>query len=67
MLDDLRDEANNAPFFEEEPESQPVVRPPAPRFLGMTPVQRFIIAFLMLLMVVILGSFCALVTGAVVI
>ena len=35
-------------------------------FLGMTPVQRFILSVMIFLMVVILGAFCLILTGKVV-
>ena len=38
---------------------------PKPQFLGMTPGQRFILAFLLFLTSVILSAFCLLVTGKV--
>ena len=37
-----------------------------PRLLGMTAVQRFVIAVMLLLMVCVLGAFCMLVTGTIV-
>lgn len=38
---------------------------PKPQFLGMTPVQRFVLAFLLFLAATILSVFCLLVTGKV--
>jgi hypothetical protein len=67
MLDDLRD----AEFAEEddkeyEPQEAVVAATPqSQQFLGMTPVQRFVIALLILMMVCILGSFCLLITETV--
>jgi hypothetical protein len=69
MLDNLRDESSSKPFFEDEAQFQPADASaiPAPRrsgrFLGMTPVQRFIIAVMALIMVCVLGSMCLLLTG----
>ncbi|MEA3351679.1 MAG: hypothetical protein U9Q82_13760 [Chloroflexota bacterium] len=64
MLDDLRDQAGDD-FLEEEEDifgyEDEEAKEPA-IFLGMTPIQRFVIAIMILLMVVILGSFCLLVT-----
>jgi hypothetical protein len=65
MLDDFREQAGAAPFFEDDEEK------PAPRiqpryFLGMTPVQRFVIAFMLLLIVGLLGVFGLVVAGRVV-
>lgn len=68
MLDDLRDDAD---FVEEEDELdddyQDVysVRGSKNYFLGMTPVQRFVVAVMILLMVCILGVFFLLITGTV--
>ncbi len=63
MLDDLRDDAD---FVEEddtdyEYQEAAGVSPQA-QFLGMTPVQRFVIAFLLLMMTCILGLFFLLIT-----
>ena len=64
MLDDLRD----AEYVEEEDDDPEYVEsvvegtPQSQQFLGMTPIQRFVIAILILMMVCILGSFCLLVT-----
>jgi hypothetical protein len=68
MLDDLRDEAD---FVEEngEPKEENhdvnTKRRSQTYFLGMTPVQRFVVAVMILLMVCILGSFFLLVSGTV--
>ncbi len=67
MLDDLRKESANFDFLDEEEESSGYSyneqdQPAQQQFLGMTPVQRFIIATLLLMMVCILGSFFLLVT-----
>ena len=66
MLDDLRD----AEFVEDDDEyeyEEPVMVTPtqSQQFLGMTPVQRFVIALLILMMVCILGSFFLLITETV--
>ncbi len=79
MFDNLREDASNsafdsAPFYEEEAQFEEVQpRKAAPprrraasssgRFLGMTPVQRFILAIMLFLMVCSLGSMCLLITG----
>lgn len=70
MLDNLRDDASSRPFFEDEepslppePERDPVpLRLPAGRFLGMTPVQRFIISVLLMMTVCLLGTMFLLAT-----
>jgi len=69
MLDDLR----NSATFEEEPETideemvgQPLPRKRAPQpFLGMSPVQRFVIAILLFLMSCVLSAFCLILTESV--
>jgi hypothetical protein len=69
MLDNLRDDSSSKPFFEDEAQFQPADPGaiPAParrgRFLGMTPVQRFVIAAMLMILVCVLGSMCLLVTG----
>ena len=71
MLDNLRESASQSPFFQDElpqPDKQPEPqnRPPSQPFLGMTPVQRFIIALMLFLMTCLVGSFFLLVTEKVV-
>jgi len=72
MFDNLRDDA--APSFYEEdtilPEeyekklvSKATKRKSNGKFLGMTPMQRFIIAAMLLIAVCTLGSMCMLLTG----
>lgn len=60
MLDDLRNSAS-ASYAEEEPlVEEKIVNPYNVKkepFLGMTPVQRFIVSIFFLLMVLILGGF----------
>jgi hypothetical protein len=71
MLDNLRDDSSSRPFFEDEAEFQPAkVTSSIPafprrkgRFLGMTSMQRFVIAVMLMLMVCLLGAFCSLATG----
>jgi len=64
MLDDLREQADNAVFLEDEPDFFDVEQggPEQTLFLGMTPVQRFIIAVMAMMMVCILSTFCLLVS-----
>ncbi len=67
MLDDLRNSAASQPFEEDLPPEKPEVRRSLRRsrgpLLGMTPKQRFIIALMLFLMVLVLGTFCLVVTG----
>lgn len=69
MLDNLREEASSKPFFEDEAQSQQAasgVQPPARKsgkFLGMTPMQRFVIALLLMFLTCTLGMMCLLLTG----
>jgi hypothetical protein len=70
MLDDLRDDSE---YYEEDDDgnytyqdSEVGMAPTTDsRFLGMTAPQRFIIALMVLMMVVILGAFFLLITGAI--
>ena len=61
MLDDFRDV--DADLFDDtealDAETQAELRD----FLGLTPVQRFVLAVMFLLMICLLGSMCLLVTG----
>lgn len=68
MLDDLRERASESDFFsDEEPafEYKDTESPAASQqlFLGMTPIQRFVIAVMALMMVCMMGVFFLLVTG----
>ncbi len=78
MFDNLREEANNStfdgtPFYEEEAQFDEALprASAAPRrrsgangrLLGMTPVQRFVLAFMALIAVCALGSMCLLISG----
>lgn len=68
MFDNLREEANSKPFFDEGEEAkfQPAMGTGTSgggsRFLGMTPPQRFVIAVMMMFSVCIIGALCLLVT-----
>lgn len=72
MLDNLRDEVNSQPFFQDEsdlttaettalPEAQSVRRRGG-RFLGMTPIQRFIVSFMLMMIICVLGFMLLLIT-----
>lgn len=68
MLDDLREQASDSDYFdaaegsydfEEVEEEPPYV--PRRKFLGMTPVQRFVIAVMLLVVTCLLSTFFLLV------
>ena len=69
MLDNLRESANQSPFFQEN-QTPPEQKTPQGRrrastpgtFLGLTPVQRFILALMLFMMVCVLGSFLLIAT-----
>ena len=76
MFDDLRNEGNSSPLFQEE-DAEPLldVQPKQSNraggfglkinnnFLGMTAFQRFVISMMLLMVVCILGTMFLLVTG----
>ena len=62
-LDNLRNEMeDDFDFSEDDVWGEPVVTPKK-QFLGMTPGQRFVLAFLLFLTAIILAAFCLLITG----
>jgi len=71
MFDDLRNDAASKSFGEEEAKSQPAAvrdydygqSASSGRFLGMTSMQRFVLAFMLLLTVCVLGSLVLFVMG----
>lgn len=65
MFEDFRKQIDDASFpNEDQEEEKPVeIINQERRFLGMTPVQRFIVAFMLLLMTIILGVLFLLVTS----
>jgi hypothetical protein len=65
MLEDFRQDAESAPFEDDEP----LRLPPRPKkyFLGMSPFQRFVIASMLLMISCVLSVFALLVTEKVVI
>jgi hypothetical protein len=69
MLDDFLREENedNPSFLDEVEETQQIELSPDDEtgFLGMTPIQRFIISFMFFLMVMIIGAFFLLMTGVI--
>ena len=72
MFDNLREDASK-PLYEEEAKFQPAAgtavsssifaAPSSRRILGMTGVQRFVIAFMFFLAVCIIGAMALFVTG----
>lgn len=62
-FDDIRDEFEADFNFSDEEFAEESSS--AGMFLGMTPVQRFVIALLFFLIVVIISAFCLIVTGKV--
>ena len=69
MFDNLRDQANSTPLYEEQAKFQPEAEATADtpsrrsgRLLGMTARQRFLIAVLLLFAVCSLGAMCLMVT-----
>ena len=68
MFDNLRDDSSNTFSDENEAKYQPAAgyssnRSRSKKFLGMTSLQRFVIAFLLMLTVCILGSGALLILG----
>ena len=67
MFDNLREQANSKPFYEEEAQFQSAEKAPvlhsSGKFLGMTAVQRFIISVLLMMMVCTIGAMFLLITG----
>jgi hypothetical protein len=70
MLDNLRNDAASSSFYEEDtvpPEEAIAALPPKRRsngkFLGMTPLQRFIIALMLMVAVCASGAVCLLLTN----
>jgi hypothetical protein len=63
-IDDLRSDADylDNDDFEEQAKPVPVRQP---QFLGMTPVQRFVVALMIFMMVCILGAFFLLITDTI--
>ncbi len=64
QFDDLREDTS---FLDETPAQPAETLAPPPRsggrLLGMTPLQRFVIAFLLMITVCVLGTMCLLITG----
>jgi len=71
MYDDLRQQLEPSAFIEDEELQEPeelnldTLRRKRP-FLGLTPVQRFVLALMLFLNVCLLGFFCLMATGRIV-
>lgn len=70
MFDNLREDANSSPYFEDRAKLQPAAGTTAnpavrksSKLLGMTPVQRFVISVMFLIVVCNLGLMFLLITG----
>ena len=72
MFDNLREQANSSPFYEEEAQFQQAAstttaaapqRRSSGRVLGMTAAQRFFIAVMLMFAVCIIGALVLFVTG----
>ena len=69
MFDNLREDAASGSFYEEEAKFQsaagttPGRRSRPSRFLGMSALQRFVIAFMLMFAVCIIGTMALLVLG----
>ena len=69
MFEDFRKQAEEADFSDDDQEAELRVktsRNTNGRFLGITPVQRFIIALMLLFMIIILGVLFLLATSKIV-
>ena len=73
MFDDLRNNNDQTPFFQDEGMKPLLDEKPGRsggiklngKFLGMTAFQRFIISFMLVILVMILGTMFLLVTGTI--
>jgi len=70
MFDNLREDAATNSYYEDEAKLRPAAgastyraRPRSRRILGMTSVQRFVITFMLMLAVCVIGAMALLVTG----
>jgi len=66
MFEDFRKQAEQADFPDEQQEEELQVKNPNAQqghFLGLTPMQRFIVAFMLLFMIIVLGVLSLLVTS----
>ena len=66
MFEDFRKQAEQADFPDEDQEEESQVKDPNAKqghFLGLTPMQRFIVALMLLFMIIVLGVLFLLVTS----
>lgn len=66
MFDDLRQQADTTYFEEEEQQPDEVIIETHQQFLGMTPFQRFVIALMLFIIILLIGSFALLILGVVI-
>ena len=66
MLDDFRRQASTSPFIDEADSELRAAPPRQHYFLGLSPVQRFVVALILLSMTCLVGVFLLLVTERVV-
>jgi hypothetical protein len=65
-LDEIREEASASEYLEAEELPPDDFPRRSKRFLGMTPIQRFVIALMLFMMTCLLGSFVLLVSEKVI-
>jgi hypothetical protein len=71
MFDNLRNDANSSPFYEDDKAQaksaggtvSPTARSKSTKFLGMTAQQRFVIVVMLMIAVCVLGIMLLLITG----
>ena len=69
MFEDFRKMVDDSAFADQDPKEEPPkeISLDEPRFLfGLTPFQRFLVAFILLLMSIVLGLFLLLATSKIV-
>lgn len=67
MLDNLREAANASPLFQDDQVSKGQQADSSRKLiLGMTAPQRFVLSLMLLMMTVLFGSFCLIVSGRIV-
>jgi hypothetical protein len=69
MIDNLRDSVSSGPMFQDEGPTPPEDSGKPKRnfnLLGLTPVQRFVLALMLFLLTCVLGSLCQIVTQKVI-